>query len=569
MSDIFISYARSTEPQAEVIAEALGALGYGVWRDDELPAHRDYSEVIEERLRAAKAVMVLWSADAVRSHWVCAEADVARIAGTLIQVRLDEALLPLPFNRIQCADLAGWSGEPNVPGWRMVVASLAELVGAASAPVSNANLPAPSVPMPIAARRSTIAPSAQTPISSPDEILPLPVKPSIAVLPFANLSNDPDQEYFADGMMDEIVTGLSRIRSIFVIASSSTMTFKGRPVSVRDAAHQLSVRYLLEGSVRKAGDRVRIAVNLVEGHTGTQIWAGRFEGTLDDVFALQDKVALSVAGVIEPALGAAESRRLANRRTDNMSSYDLYLRAAPLRASLRAPQVKQALDLLEQAIALDPGFGAALAQAAGCHSQIASNGWSDDVGGHRRRGLELAERAIVAEDDDAGVLAQIANALTELESDLSRPGALTARALELNPGCAMAWFIAGVVALARGDRGRAIECFENAGSLDPVSPLRERTRIHIAIARSMQERWEEALQIFHETTYRNARIYAFLVMVHGHLGQIREGREALACYEALSQVPIENFPRTICHRDDDIDRMLAGFAAIRTAPAAG
>ena len=112
MSDIFISYARSTERQAELIAEALGELGYGVWRDDELPAHRDYSEVIEQRLRAAKAVIVLWSADAVRSHWVCAEADVARIAGTLIQVRLDEALLPLPFNRIQCADLAGWSGEP-------------------------------------------------------------------------------------------------------------------------------------------------------------------------------------------------------------------------------------------------------------------------------------------------------------------------------------------------------------------------------------------------------------------------------------------------------------------------
>jgi len=535
MSDIFISYARSTEAQAETIALALSALGYGVWRDDQLPAHRDYSEVIEERLQSARAVLVLWSAEAVKSQWVRAEADVARGAGTLVQLTLDGAMPPLPFNRIQCADLSGWAGDVGAPGWRKVAASIAELAGEA----------APS-------------PRAEAPLA-------LPSKPSIAVLPFANLSNDPDQEYFADGMMDEIVTSLSRIRSIFVIASGSTLTFKGKPVNLRDAARQLGVRYLLEGSVRKAGAKVRIAVKLIDGRDGAQIWAERFEDTLDDIFALQDKVALSVAGVIEPAIGAAESRRLSDRPTDNMGSYDLFLRAAPLRASLRVGEVKQALDLLERAIALDPDFGAALAHAAGCHSQIASNGWSDDPDGHRRQGLALAERAIAVAEDDAEVLAQIANALTELEANLHRAGALTDRALHLNPGCARAWFIAGIVALGGGDGDRAVECFENAGRLDPVSSLRERTRIHIAMARCVQERWDEALQIFRQTTYRNVRVYTFLVVLHGHLGQLREGREALAQYQALSTVPIEDIARSLCHRKADLDLMLAGIATIKAA----
>src|SRR5579859_141041 len=265
MTDIFISYARSTAPQAQAIAEALRALGYCVWRDDELPAHRAYAEVIEERLRAAKAVVVIWSAEAAKSQWVFSEANRAREDGKLVQLSLDSTRLPMPFDTIQCADMSGWVGDPGSPGWRKVVASLGDLVAG-----------------------TTVAPSAAAPA--------LPAKPSIAILPFANLSGDPEQEYFADGMVVEIVAALARIPSIFVIASGSSFSFKGRSVSPQEAARQLGVRYVLEGSVRKAAERVRITVQLIDASDGAQIWTQRFDDTLEDVFALQDKVALAAAG---------------------------------------------------------------------------------------------------------------------------------------------------------------------------------------------------------------------------------------------------------------------------------
>jgi len=194
---------------------------------------------------------------------------------------------------------------------------------------------------------------------------PLPDKPSIAVLPFANLSGDPEQEYFADGMVEEIITALSRIRWLFVIARNSSFTYKGQAVDVKQVGRELGVRYVLEGSVRKAGGRVRITAQLIDATTGTHLWADRFDGALEDVFDLQDKVASSVAGVIEPALQAAETARSAARPTNDLTAYDLYLRAYAMQLS-SAPE---ALLLLDQAIGRDPHYGAALTLAASFHAQ--------------------------------------------------------------------------------------------------------------------------------------------------------------------------------------------------------
>src|SRR5580658_406402 len=293
MTDIVISYARETEAEAIRVVEALRGLGYAVWRDDEIPAHRSFGPAIEERLAAAKVVLVLWSAEASKSTWVRSEASRARAMGKLVQLTLDKSPLPIPFDQIQCANLVGWNGEADAPGWRKVVGSVGDLAGAPAVAVA----------------------------------IPLPSKPSIAVLPFANLSGDPEQEYFADGMVEEITTVLSRIRSLFVIASGSAMTLKGKDVRLSEVGRQLGVRYVLEGSVRRSADRVRIAVRLVDASDGAQIWADRFEDTLEDVFALQDKVALGVAGAIEPTVRAAEIRRASKGPTENMGSYDLYLRA--------------------------------------------------------------------------------------------------------------------------------------------------------------------------------------------------------------------------------------------------
>ena len=504
LSDIFISYARSTADQAHRVAEALRALGYGVWRDDELPAHRAYAEVIEERLKAAKAVVVIWSAEAVKSEWVQSEADRARTDRKLVQLSLDGATLPMPFDRIQCADLSGWTGASDAPGWRKVVASIAELVGAPSAPTVEASA------------------------------LSLPSKPSIAVMPFANLSSDPEQDYFADGMMDEIVTALTRNRSIFVIASGSTMALKGQAISSREVGRLLGVQYLLEGSVRQAGPRVRIAVKLIDASDGAQVWAERFDDTLEDVFVLQDKVALSVAGIIEPTVQDAEIRKLARRPTENPGSYDLYLRAVPLFWSFTKAEMTEAVSLLHQAIALDPDFGLAHALAATCHRMMFEHGWSDEPERHRTEGAALANRTLKLAADDARALAHAASALMGLEPTLDRSVQVIDRALMLNPGCAYAWLVSGLIRVRVGESELAIRHIETGLRLDPLSSSRPVARFVTAMAHLLLGHVETALSILAEFTEEFLPFHSVLLAsALGHAGRIDEAREALARFTAV------------------------------------
>ena len=242
--DVFISYARPSEEEAHRIAELLREQGFSVWRDDELPAHRAYSDVIEERLKSAKAVVVLWSGESAKSHWVRAEADAAREAGTLVQATLDGALPPMPFNQIQCADLNGWGGDTSSPGWKKLEGSLSALarktVGDGDSVVSTDR-------------------KAQT------------VRASICVLPFVNMSGDSEQEYFSDGISEDITTDLSKISALEVVARNTAFSFKGQSPDVKEVAKQLSVSHVLEGSVRKAGSRVRINAQLIDGSTGKHL----------------------------------------------------------------------------------------------------------------------------------------------------------------------------------------------------------------------------------------------------------------------------------------------------------
>jgi len=251
---------------------------------------------------------------------------------------------------------------------------------------------------------------AEEPFSAPPKPLPLPDKPSIAVLPFANMSGDPEQEYFADGMVEEITTALSRIRWLFVIARNSSFTYKGQSVDVKQVGRELGVRYVLEGSVRKAGREVRITAQLIDAASGAHLWADRFDGSLEDVFQLQDNVAISVAGVIEPALQAAETACAVSRPTDDLTAYDLYLRAyAMVLASAR--QIPEALRLMERAIARDPHYGPALAWAGFCCHRLFHDSQSENPAADRRKGIEFARRALEVAGDDPGVLANAAQTL--------------------------------------------------------------------------------------------------------------------------------------------------------------
>ena len=306
--------------------------------------------------------------------------------------------------------------------------------------------------------------------------LPLPDKPSIAVLPFANMSGDPEQEYFVDGMVEEIITALSRIRWLFVLARNSSFSYKGQSPDMKQVGRELGVRYVLEGSVRKAGGRVRITAQLIDAASGAHLWADRFDGSLKDVFDLQHKVASSVAGVIEPALQAAEAARSAGRPTSDLTAYDLYLRAYAVGLSSGA-QIPEALDFLEQAIERDPDYGPALALAALFLTRMIGHGRSADPQAGSRRSANFARQALQVADDHPGTVVNAAVSLVSRRRHRRNDG--TGR-----PGFGpQPEFRAGVVpqrlarALGRAIGSRDRACRGRAAS-QPARPHRVAIRDH-------------------------------------------------------------------------------------------
>jgi TolB-like protein len=347
MADVFISYARSSETEARTISEALITLGYRVWRDDQLPAHRAYAEVIEERLIEAKAVVVLWSKEAARSQWVRAEADVARGRGTLVQAMLDAAKPPLPFNQIQCCSLIDWAGDSDHHDWRKLTASIDQLIneGPKSGEDEDQSSPAATDRRPAQygkARRARL---------------------SIVVLPFANMSRDPEQEYFVDGVTESLTTDLSRIHGSFVIARNTAFTFKGKSVDITRIGEELNVRYALEGSVQRGGDRVRVNVQLVSAETGAHLWAERFDKPVEDIFEMQDQIVSRLARALDVQLVAAEARSAAHKI--NPDSMDLYFQGqAVVNQSFGVEEWTRGCELFERALALDAANVDAMAALA-------------------------------------------------------------------------------------------------------------------------------------------------------------------------------------------------------------
>jgi TolB-like protein len=375
---------------------------------------------------------------------------------------------------------------------------------------------------------------------SPTTAPALPDKPSIAVLPFENLSGDPEQGYFADGMVEEIITALSRIRWLFVIARNSSFTYRGRAADVKQVGKELGVLYVLEGSVRKAGNRIRITAQLLDATNGAHLWADHFDGLLEDVFELQDNVASSVAGVIEPTLETAEHSRSIQRPTNDLTAYDLYLQARVARESADRQGIMRALELVEHALDRDPNYGSALAVAVGCQGSIYLSNWTNDLEATQKKGIDLARRALRVAGDDPYVLANTAWALGLFGEDIASAIALTDRALQLNPSFAYGWYRSGILRHWAGQYDLAIEHFERSIRLSPRES-RSQTYLVIGISHFFARRIEKAaemlgLSLQEKPTWPAA--LRFMASCLAHMGRLKEAQQIVKRLRAITSVVI-------------------------------
>jgi len=365
--------------------------------------------------------------------------------------------------------------------------------------------------------------------------LPLPDKPSIAVLPFQNMSGDPEQEYFVDGLVEDIITALSRDRGLFVIARNSSFTYKGRAVDVRRVGRELGVRYVLEGSVRKGGSKVRITGQLIEAETGSHLWADRFDGSLDDVFELQDQVANKVASIIRPAVEVAEIDRV-TRKTANLHAYDFFLRAKAVSYRAATPKdLDEALSFAGQALALDPSFARCHGLVAFIHNMRIVNAFSREQAAEAVAAEAAAQRAAALDGNDATILMYYGLVLAQSLGRYDDGLALLDKALDLDPNLAAAWTFRGMFKGGRGKIDEAISDLEHALRLSPRDPGRWVAEHGLAWANLMAGRHDQAtswaaraLQAQPGTAY-TLRV---LIAAHALAGRYDKAQEALAMHLA-------------------------------------
>jgi len=364
----------------------------------------------------------------------------------------------------------------------------------------------------------------------PAPALTLPDSPSIAALPFLNLSDDIEQEYFTDGVVEDIITALSRNRWLFVIARNSSFTYKGRAVDVKQVGRELGVRYVLEGSVRKSAHRVRITGQLIDATTGAHLWAEHFESALDDIFELQDQVTEAVVGAIAPQLERAEIERAKRKPTESLDAYDYYLRGmAHLHLGSRA-SIDTALGQFNHALMRDTNFAWAYAMAAWCYFWRKVNGWMTDRPGEIAEGARLARRAVDLGRDDAVALTRGGHALAHLTDDVAGGIALLDRALVLNPNLASAWFLAGFLRTWNGEPDAAIEHFAHAMRLSPLDPEQYRMQAGLAAAHLFAGRFDAASS-WAEKAFRELPSFLMVVSViaasHALAGRPDEAQRAM------------------------------------------
>ena len=395
--------------------------------------------------------------------------------------------------------------------------------------------------------------------------LTLPDKPSIAVLPFDNMSGDSEQEFFADGVVEAITATLSRIRSFFVIARNSAFLYKGKSVDVQQVGRELGVRYVLEGSVQKAGQRLRITVQLIDATTGTHVWADRVDGTLEDVFELQDKITERVAGALQPSIRLAEIERARRKRPQDLGAYDYTMRAMPLVWVLEKRASEEALELLAQALALEPEYPLALSLAGWCYAQRSVYGWTDDVGVARSNALTHAEKAADLGSEDPLILA-VLGAVHCFLRNIGTARVMLERAVTLDPNSAWSWSRLGWVENYSDRPERAVPHFERALRLSPLDPMNFNNYVGMASASEIAERYDEAVALYRRALQERPHadwILRNLVSALAGAGRMDEAaaelKRLMAAYPNLS---VAKFKEAMVFSPATLERMGANLKKV-------
>ncbi|MGB8607464.1 adenylate/guanylate cyclase domain-containing protein [Bradyrhizobium sp.] len=405
----------------------------------------------------------------------------------------------------------------------------------------------------VAERAAVVTASAKAPAP-----LALPDKPSIAVLPFDNMSAEAGQDYLADGIVEAITAALSCIRSFFVIARSSAFTYKGRATNARDIGKELGVAYLLEGSVQKAGNRLRIIVQLIETEGGAHVWSSRFDGAIEDFFDLEDRITEQVAGALQPSIRIAEIERSRRKRPQDLGSYDFTMRAMPHVWALEKEESAKALELLEKALAIDPKYPLALSLAGWCHAQRAVYNWVDDIAGSQLRARSLAERAAEMSSDDPIILAVLGTVHTFVRS-YGTARVLLERAVALDPNGAWAWTRLGWLETYTDQPQKAIGHFERALRLSPIDPMNFNNYVGIGSAHIVAQEYDEAAAFYRRALEERPNaswIYRNLASSLSGAGRVEEAKQAFA--ELMCRYPdltISKFKQAMVFSPAVLNRM--------------
>ena len=494
MADVFVSYARADRSRVEPLVHALESQGYSVWWDPEIAAGQEFDELIAQELQSAGCVLAVWTETSVASRWVRGEARDAADRGLLVPVRFGRVQLPIDVRAIHTTDLDDWNEDRDCAAFRTVAKSIDALL---NKPAATAK-PQPS-------RRT---------------------KPAICVLPFENISGDPEQSYFSDGITEDIITDLSQVSSLDVTSRNTAFVYKGRRISIPDVARELRVDYLLEGSVRKVGNRVRITAQLIEGPTDKHLWAERYDRDLDDIFAVQDDISRSIVAALKVRLASTESRAIAQRGNNNPEAYRFYLMARRYWMGGWARHRPVIVRLCEKALQLDPEYARAWALLSICQADIRFT--ADNSGQY---GLEAAERALELDPNLADAHAakgRILLAVGKVDESAEyhrRALALAPESYEVNVGAAR-W------AIYTHNQLQALEYLEAASKADPTDFWAAGMAIQVceelgdakravAAAQESLARVERAL----EREPDNTSALAFGVAALVRLGQIERARD--------------------------------------------